>query len=91
MVLEHDPKPGALPNIMVRRKNYSSDGRIVRSSASSRAFSSGRAATTTLVAPASWSTAATAAEMQHCGKASAEISRPSARIVSRKACALRRE
>ena len=43
-------------------------GRNARSNAPNRAFSSGDAATTTWVAPASRTTAATASEMQHCGE-----------------------
>jgi hypothetical protein len=45
----------------------------------------------TCVAPASRSTAATEAEMQHCGIDNADISTPPARAASRKARALRRE
>ena len=45
----------------------------------------------TWVAPASRTTEATAAEMQHCGIASADISTPAARAASRNARALRRE
>ena len=45
----------------------------------------------TRAAPASRITEATAAEMQHCGIDSADISTPAARTASRKARALRRE
>ena len=65
--------------------------RVSQQVASNKAFSSGVAATTTWVAPASRTTEATAAEMQHCGIANADISTPAARAASRNARALRCE
>ena len=59
--------------------------------APNRAFSSGEAATTTWEAPASRTTAATPAEIQHCGSESADISTPADRAASRNARALRPE
>src|SRR6185312_5454572 len=71
--------------------SYANQGRKARSKAPKRALSSGLAATSTRNAPASRKIAATLAEMQHCGTASAVISTPSARAASRKARALRWE
>src|SRR5581483_2740330 len=64
---------------------------LADSSAANKACSSGDEATTTRLAPASRRTAAIRGERQYCGRESADISTPAARIASIKACALRPE